>query len=190
MTCLNPLLLLLLLENKEKESCLHYVCLLRAWLTSLQHSSVAVGLLQLLHELVIKRAALARAWSYYLTNVSITAKISTGCLNELQQSSRIQLLQQQTPRKQKPKKLHHDDGPSRQRRRRRGRGVLSLVCVQTNQTGLIQTGPDQTKPDQKQEKESKDLEFGNKLFFLKINSRLKEFMGMTRSKWDPLKLIF
>jgi hypothetical protein len=42
---------------------------------------------------------------------------------------------------------------------------LSLVCVQTNQTGLIQTGPDQTKPDQKQEKESKDLEFGNKLFF-------------------------
>jgi hypothetical protein len=62
--------------------------------------------------------------------------------------------------------------------------------VQTNQTGLIQTGPDQTKPDQKQEKESKDLEFGNKLFFLKINSRLKEFMGMTRSKWDPLKLIF
>jgi hypothetical protein len=37
MTCLNPLLLLLLLlENKEKESCLHYVCLLRAWLTVLE----------------------------------------------------------------------------------------------------------------------------------------------------------
>lgn len=111
------------------------------------------------------RAALARAWSHYLTNVSITAEISNGRLNELQQSSRFQLLQQQTPRKQKPKKLQHDDAPPRQRRRRRGRGVLSLVCVQTNQTGRNQTKPDRTGPDQRKTTLNATLLGANFIFF-------------------------
>ncbi len=118
-------------------------------------TSVAVGLLQLLHELVIKRAALARAWSYYFNQCKYHCKNLKWMFKWAATKFEISATATTNPKKTKTKKTatRWCITTTTQKKTRTRRFVLSVR-------------PNKPKPDQSKKWKAKSLAIN---IFLKIN---------------------